>query len=109
MENRQERTSLLQIIVDDLFGKKSNLLAIFLIVAIIGVSSFTIWVTAEYRLQIVQYREETKRQVKLENENLNLLMEENTQSRRTRVEDFATQLGLQPIRKEQEHILEKKK
>ncbi|OOR98457.1 cell division protein FtsL [Haemophilus paracuniculus] len=108
IEPKQERSSLLQIISDDLFGKKSNLLAIFLIAAIIGVSFFTIWVTAEYRSQIVQYRVETKQRVKLENEHLNLLMEENTQSQRTRVDGIATKLGLQPIRKEQELILEKK-
>lgn len=98
-----ERYPLNQIILDDFFSH--NKLAILLLIGTIISAVMTVWVTHKTRLLVSEQGQLIQANQKLEVQYTNLLLEENSQSKRTRVDAAAKSYGLQPIKKEQEIIL----
>lgn len=104
---RNERYSLGQEIFEDLIGEnKMVLLLLFLIVA---TALCTVWVTAQTRVLTAEQGKLVKENRKLESQYIHLQLEENSASRRNRIQAFADKAQLQSIKKEQEEILLEKK
>ena len=104
---RNERYSLGQEIFEDLIGEnKMVLLLLFLIVV---TALCTVWVTAQTRVLTAEQGKLVKENRKLESQYIHLQLEENSASRRNRIQAFADKAQLQSIKKEQEEILLEKK
>lgn len=97
--------SLFSIIVRDLL--KHNKLFLCLLLLSIASAISVVVVVQKTRQTISEYRDLSKQITKLNIEYLNLQQEENDQSKRERVNKLAVELGLQPVKKEQEVILVK--
>jgi len=100
-----ERYPLHQIILDDLTGH--NKVALVLIIAVVVTAIATIWITHQTRLLTAEQGKLIQAQRKLESNYINLQLEENAKSQKSRVEAAASSFGLQSIKKEQEVILVK--
>lgn len=104
---RNERYSLGQEIFEDLIGEnKMVLLLLFLIVV---TALCTVWITAQTRVLTAEQGKLVKENRKLESQYIHLQLEENSASRRNRIQAFADKAQLQSIKKEQEEILLEKK
>lgn len=102
-----DRYSLGQEIFEDLVGE--NKIALLLLFLVIATALCTVWVTAQTRVLTAEQGKLVKANRKLESQYIHLQLEENSVSRRNRIEAFASKAQLQPIKKEQEEILLEKK
>lgn len=98
-----ERYPLSQIILDDFLGH--NKVALLLLIGIIISAILTVWITHETRLLTTEQGVLTHKMQVLDNEFLHLQVKENTLGYKKNIEDLSKQLGLQPLKKEQEVIL----
>lgn len=98
-----ERYPLHQIIIDDIFSH--NKVAILLLIGVVISAIATIWVTHQTRLLVSEQGQLISQNHRLESKYTNLLLEENSQSGKARIEAAARSFGLQPVKKEQEIIL----
>ncbi|AHG82375.1 Cell division protein FtsL [Bibersteinia trehalosi USDA-ARS-USMARC-188] len=98
-----ERYPLNQIILDDFFSH--NKVAVLLLIATIISALLTIWITHQTRLQTSQQGVLLQQIQELDNAFLHLQVTENTLGYKKNIEDLSKQLGLQPLKKEQEVIL----
>lgn len=98
-----ERYPLNQIILDDFFSH--NKVAVLLLIGVIISALLTIWITHQTRLHTSQQGVLLQQIQELDNEFLHLQVTENTLGYKKNIEDLSKQLGLQPLKKEQEVIL----
>ena len=102
-----ERYPLGQEIFEDLIGH--NKLALLLLSLIVITALGTVWITAQTRLLTAEQGKLVKVNRKLESQYIHLQLEENSASRRNKIEAYANKAQLKPIQKEQEVILLEKK
>lgn len=101
-----ERNPLESIILSDLL--KQNKIPLLLVLGILATAIATIWVTQQTRLLTIQKGKLEYANKALSDYYVHLQLEEDSLSRRERVEKVATDnLGLSPVKKEQEVILVK--
>lgn len=98
-----ERYPLRQIILDDLTSH--NKVAILLLCVVVASAIATIWITHQTRLLTAEQAKWIQANQKLEYQYLNLQLEENSKSQKTRIEAVAERFGLQAVKKAQEVIL----
>ena len=98
-----ERYPLNQIILDDFFSH--NKVAVLLLIGVIISALLTIWITHQTRLHTSKQGVLLQQIQELDNEFLHLQVTENTLGYKKNIEDLSKQLGLQPLKKEQEVIL----
>lgn len=101
-----KRYPLRQVILDDLTAH--NKVAILLLVGVIASAVATIWITHQTRLLIAEQGKLSQAIQKLENQFTHLQLDENSLSNKTRIEAVSEKFGLQPVKKEQEEILEER-
>lgn len=98
-----ERYPLNQIILDDFFSH--NKVALLLLVGVIVSAVMTVWVTHQTRLKTAEQGVLISKIQQLDNSFLHLQVKENTLGYKKNIEDLSKQIGLQPLKKEQETIL----
>ena len=103
MLSNSERYPLQTIIINDLFS--SNKLAGVLLLATVITAVGTIWITHQTRMLTAEKGGLVFAKQALENEYLNLKLEETAQSDKTRIELFATQLGMKQVDSSQEVVI----
>ena len=103
MLSNSERYPLQTIIINDLFS--SNKLAGVLLLATAITAVGTIWITHQTRMLTAEKGDLVFAKQALENEYLNLKLEETAQSDKTRIELFATQLGMKQVDSSQEVVI----
>ena len=103
MLSNSERYPLQTIIINDLFS--SNNLAGVLLLATVITAVGTIWITHQTRMLTAEKGDLVFAKQALENEYLNLKLEETAQSDKTRIELFATQLGMKQVDSSQEVVI----
>ncbi len=103
MLSNSERYPLQTIIINDLFS--SNKLDGVLLLATVITAVGTIWITHQTRMLTAEKGDLVFAKQALENEYLNLKLEETAQSDKTRIELFATQLGMKQVDSSQEVVI----
>ena len=98
-----ERYPLNQIILDDFFSH--NKVAFLLLIGVVVSALMTIWMTHQTRLKTSEQGKLIQQIQELENDFLHLQVKENTLGYKKNIEDLSKQIGLQPLKKEQETIL----
>ena len=103
MLSNSERYPLQTIIINDLFS--SNKLAGVLLLATVITAVGPMWITHQTRMLTAEKGDLVFAKQALENEYLNLKLEETAQSDKTRIELFATQLGMKQVDSSQEVVI----
>lgn len=104
MFKRNERYPLYQIILYDLYT--ANKTVIFLVLAVVITSIATVWVTYQTRFLVEEKSELNIEYSLLKNEQVNLILEDQTLSDNLRVQPLARQLGMSVINNKNEVVIE---
>lgn len=101
-----KRYPLHQVILDDLTCH--NKLALFLLVCVVVSALATVWITHESRQLNTKQNKLLHTIQNQDSRFAHLQLDENSLSNKTRIEAFSTKFGLQPLKAEQETVLEEK-